>query len=68
MCGAMHQCAACYEDLVLLFNEEDYDSAAEQNGTEPEETDKNKKTVPDDVELPCGCHFHWYVSYLRYSL
>lgn len=18
------------------------------------------QTVPDDVELPCGCHFHWF--------
>lgn len=18
------------------------------------------KTVPDDVEFPCGCHFHWF--------
>jgi hypothetical protein len=30
----------------------------------------NPTTVPDDLSLSCGCHFHWYVylisSYLTF--
>lgn len=44
-------CAACQEPLLVLV---DSDSEAEDS--------KNaaiSESVPDDVELPCGCHFHW---------
>jgi hypothetical protein len=44
-------CKACNDPLVLRLGEDDEDP--NQSGTGAEET------VPDDLELPCGCHFHW---------
>lgn len=47
----MSLCKACEEPLVLSLDpEEDADVA----GTE---------TVPDDLGLSCGCHFHWYACF-----
>ncbi|KAI1081328.1 hypothetical protein F5B20DRAFT_60870 [Whalleya microplaca] len=40
----MATCKECEEPLVLEVEDE------EGNGTE---------SIPDDLELPCGCHFHW---------
>ena len=36
-------CKVCQEDLTL----------------EVQDDDENTQLVPDDVLLPCGCHFHW---------
>ena len=50
-------CAACQEPLLVLL----------QSDSEDEEVSTSKNTagdgdsVPDDVELTCGCHFHWYI-------
>lgn len=40
-------CVTCTKPLVL-----DIDSDSDDN---------NGRTVPDAVELTCGCHFHWSV-------
>ncbi|EAQ84616.1 hypothetical protein CHGG_08630 [Chaetomium globosum CBS 148.51] len=40
-------CKACHDPLSLTLDPED--SGAEDS----------EETVPDDVLLPCGCHFHW---------
>ncbi|KAH6617329.1 hypothetical protein F5144DRAFT_660379 [Chaetomium tenue] len=40
-------CKACHDPLSLTLDPED--SGAEDS----------EQTVPDDVLLPCGCHFHW---------
>ncbi|OHF01494.1 hypothetical protein CORC01_03250 [Colletotrichum orchidophilum] len=44
-------CKACEDPLIITI---DPDSEDEDNqaGDEPQ-------NVPDDLELPCGCHFHW---------
>jgi hypothetical protein len=47
----MSHCKACEEPLVLRLGEDDEDR--NEGGAAAEET------VPDDLELPCGCHFHW---------
>jgi hypothetical protein len=39
----MSSCRGCQEALVLQVEDESGPHA----------------TVPDDVKLPCGCHFHW---------
>ena len=44
-------CAACDEPLLVLV-ESDSEAEDSKNAAAPE-------TVPDDVELGCGCHFHW---------
>jgi len=41
-------CAVCHDPL---FIEVEADSDSEDHGTE--------ESIPDDVELGCGCHFHW---------
>ncbi|KAK4032591.1 hypothetical protein C8A01DRAFT_50645 [Parachaetomium inaequale] len=40
-------CKACHDPLTLTVDPDD-------SGVEDEE-----QTVPDDLLLPCGCHFHW---------
>ncbi|KAL8322281.1 hypothetical protein RB597_008154 [Gaeumannomyces tritici] len=42
----MSGCASC-KDLLVLSTDED----AMEDG--------NNAPVPDDLSLPCGCHFHW---------
>ncbi|KAI0186791.1 hypothetical protein EV127DRAFT_166701 [Xylaria flabelliformis] len=39
-------CKVCEDPLVVEVEDEDGDSTGVQ-------------TVPDDLELACGCHFHW---------
>ncbi|OAA35030.1 Zinc finger, RING/FYVE/PHD-type [Metarhizium rileyi] len=41
----MAVCKVCHEPLVLRLD----------GDADPEEAE----TVPDDLELGCGCHFHW---------
>ena len=38
-------CKACEEPLFIRVDEDG----------------DNNETVPDDLELVCGCHFHWFV-------
>ncbi len=47
----MAVCKQCSERLILEVEDED----------DPETI----KELPDDLELPCGCHFHWYVAARR---
>jgi hypothetical protein len=55
------ECAACHQPLVveieLEYSDEEMEtgesSAAGPSGSQPQ-------TVPDDVQLACGCHFHWF--------
>ncbi|KAK0644400.1 hypothetical protein B0T16DRAFT_417609 [Cercophora newfieldiana] len=38
-------CKACTEPLLLPID--------------PEDSDPSPSPIPDDLLLPCGCHFHW---------
>ncbi|KHN96177.1 Zinc finger, RING/FYVE/PHD-type [Metarhizium album ARSEF 1941] len=44
----MSSCNICNEPLVLRLDDD-----ADDDDTE------TARTVPDDLELGCGCHFHW---------
>ena len=44
-------CSSCHERLVI---EVEPDSDVEDG------TSAGHESVPDDVELSCGCHYHWY--------
>lgn len=46
-------CKAC-EDPLIITIDPDSEDEDNQTGDEPQ-------NVPDDLELPCGCHFHWYL-------
>lgn len=48
-------CVSCHEPLYM---EIEPDSDIEEDDKAPSTPD----TVPDDVELNCGCHFHWLVE------
>ena len=45
----MSQCKACDEPLILRVDDDEDEGATNE-----------AQTVPDDLELGCGCHFHWY--------
>lgn len=54
----MVTCVACHRPLVLEIDESDEDEDVEMSGSSRAATSA-KETVPDDVALNCGCHFHW---------
>lgn len=55
----MAMCADCKQPLIIFI---DPDSDIEEN-TAGEALDANQgRPVDDDVELECGCHFHWCVN------
>ncbi|OHW99743.1 ring finger-like protein [Colletotrichum incanum] len=43
-------CRACEDPLVIVLEPESDDEG---------QTVEDPQNVPDDLELPCGCHFHW---------
>ncbi|KAF5674319.1 ring finger [Fusarium heterosporum] len=57
----MSLCKACEETLVLRLENVD-DEAGASNGAGP--STASDASVPDDLELPCGCHFHCCNTYL----
>ncbi|KAF2195856.1 hypothetical protein K469DRAFT_545859 [Zopfia rhizophila CBS 207.26] len=64
----MAACVACKRPLVLELepDEEEYvniggPSSGKAPATEPE-------TVPDDLHLNCGCHFHWQCLLEAYQI
>lgn len=50
---ATDTCAACEEPLLLSIESDSEDEST--NG----KAQHQHENVPDDVELSCGCHFHW---------
>ncbi|KAF2011941.1 hypothetical protein BU24DRAFT_266827 [Aaosphaeria arxii CBS 175.79] len=54
----MSTCVSCNQPLVLELEEEedDYSMEASSSGKAPAAA---PETVPDDLHLNCGCHFHW---------
>ncbi|KAH7378271.1 hypothetical protein BKA66DRAFT_421323 [Pyrenochaeta sp. MPI-SDFR-AT-0127] len=55
----MSLCVACNKPLEVEIEpeeEEQYEGAASSSG---KATAAAPETVPDDVQLTCGCHFHW---------
>lgn len=50
-------CKACDDPLILEIpdDEEDTGAGAGAGGG----SGSTPQSVPDDLELPCGCHFHW---------
>lgn len=53
-------CSSCHESL---FIEVEPDSEVEDS-----KATAQVESVPDDVELSCGCHYHWYVTVDEFML
>ena len=53
----MATCKACQDPLVISLNPEDEIESGDEGGAGPSQ--EQGQTVPDDLELPCGCHYHW---------
>ncbi|KAF2478353.1 uncharacterized protein BDR25DRAFT_206048 [Lindgomyces ingoldianus] len=55
----MAACVACQQPLVLELEpdeDEDVEMGTSSSGKAPAAA---PQTVPDDLHLNCGCHFHW---------
>lgn len=64
----METCKACGATLTVLIPHEDNE---EQDAYLPGASGTASKQgvlVDDDVELQCGCHFHWWVGTSDLSL
>lgn len=60
----MASCAACREPLTVAVEADsgdDDDSGEQAMAAAISNAVVTDTVVPDDVELPCGCHFHWFV-------
>ena len=51
-------CVACEKPLTLTVEAYDEDDVGQDVGSS---STTNVYTVPDSVEMQCGCHFHWFV-------
>ncbi|GAB1316288.1 hypothetical protein MFIFM68171_06498 [Madurella fahalii] len=49
-------CKSCHDPLTLTLDPEDEDIDTRDEGAAGEQA---QTVVPDDLLLPCGCHFHW---------
>ncbi|KAF2457458.1 hypothetical protein BDY21DRAFT_285648 [Lineolata rhizophorae] len=58
----MDSCAACHKPLIVELDDSDSDIEMdmEDGGVSSRSAAvSGRNTAPDDVELKCGCHFHW---------
>lgn len=64
----MSACAKCANPLwVEVDPDSDLDDDTQMAGSSSTATD-SKERVPDDVTLPCACHFHWECLLDAYEL
>jgi hypothetical protein len=57
-------CAKCQNPLTLEVDYSDDEDVSMGAGSSSAAAAQTTQTVPDDVALNCGCHFHWYVPIL----
>ena len=57
---ADQECSTCHEPLLL---EIEADSDVEDS-----KAPAASESIPDDVELTCGCHFHWECFLEAYNI
>lgn len=51
----MAACEQCGQALTVELDSDSFDEATSSSVGRPQ-------TAPDDLQLACGCHFHWYVQ------
>ena len=55
----MAQCVACHNPLTLYIEHDEEEEDETMGGSTSMNTGSY---VDDDVQLQCGCHFHWSVD------
>ncbi|KAL1310868.1 hypothetical protein AAFC00_001100 [Neodothiora populina] len=55
----MSVCAKCNDPLTLEVDLSDDEDQVQVGGASSSSAAATVNTVPDDVALSCGCHFHW---------
>jgi hypothetical protein len=57
----MDVCSSCKDSLIVEVELSDNDEDVEMGGSSSATAAGNGgvTTVPDDIHLNCGCHFHW---------
>ncbi|KAJ4346622.1 uncharacterized protein N0V89_010553 [Didymosphaeria variabile] len=56
----MSICVACQKPLEVELEPEEYEEDVQMGGSSSGKAPAAApETVPDDVQLNCGCHFHW---------
>lgn len=61
----MSRCVACKDPLVIeIERDDDEDQLVASSSKAP----AAPETVPDDVHLNCGCHFHWQCLLEAYEI
>ncbi|GME28983.1 uncharacterized protein LTHEOB_848 [Neofusicoccum parvum] len=63
----MDACVACQNPLVIDVDYSDSDDDVAMGGSSSAQQSASK-TVPDDVHLNCGCHYHWECLLDAYSV
>ncbi|KAL1646329.1 hypothetical protein SLS58_003286 [Diplodia intermedia] len=63
----MAACVACQSPLILEVDYSDSEDDVHMGGSSSAAASA-KKTVPDDVHLNCGCHYHWECLLDAYSV
>lgn len=54
----MSVCIACQTPLIIEVDYSDSEDDVQMGGSSSV-AQSTKQTVPDDVHLSCGCHYHW---------
>lgn len=53
-------CASCHDPLVMsIESDSDSESGHQPGPSSSAQASSSQETIPDDLHLPCGCHFHW---------
>lgn len=55
----MATCVSCHDPLIIELEPDDEEDAEMGEASAADEHVPASRTVPDDVHLNCGCHFHW---------
>ena len=65
----MALCVACNKPLTLFIESAEEDEEMEtMEGSASANTGSNTGSyVDDDLQLQCGCHFHWSVHYSKWK-
>jgi hypothetical protein len=55
----MATCVSCHDPLIIELEPDDDEDVEMGESSATGEHASAARTVPDDVHLNCGCHFHW---------